>query len=66
MNVSNSNEAQTSEFKWHLFEHFAIESSRYESEWEYEEYVRLAEPAYERVACPHRWKDKDAGIHHFA
>ncbi len=49
VNVSNSNEVQTSQFKWHLYEHFDIESSRYESEWEYEEYVRLAEPAYDAL-----------------
>lgn len=49
VNVSNSYEAQTSAFKWHLYEHFDIESSRYESEWEYEEYVRLAEPAYDAL-----------------
>ena len=49
VNVSNSNEVRTSQFKWHLYEHFDIESSRYESEWEYEEYVRLAEPAYDAL-----------------
>ncbi|MYF99603.1 hypothetical protein F4212_10825 [Candidatus Poribacteria bacterium] len=46
INVSNSNEDLTSQFKWQLYEHFGIDSTRYESEWEYEEYVRLAEPAY--------------------
>ena len=49
VNVSSSNEAQTSQFKWHLYENFDIESSRYESEWEYEEYLRLAEPAYDAL-----------------
>jgi len=49
VNVSNSNEVRTSQFKWHLYEHFDIESSRYESEWEYEEYIRLAEPAYDAL-----------------
>ena len=49
VNVSSSNEVRTSKFKWHLYEHFAIESSQYESEWEYEEYVRLAEPAYDAL-----------------
>ena len=49
VNVSNSNEVQTSQFKWHLYENFDIESSRYESEWEYEEYLRLAEPAYDAL-----------------
>jgi len=46
VNVSNSNEHMTGQFKWQLYEHFGIESSRYESEWEFEEYIRLAEPAY--------------------
>ncbi len=46
VNVSNSNEQLTADFKWQLYEHFGIESSRYESEWEFEEYIRLAEPAY--------------------
>ena len=49
VNVSNSNEVRTGQFKWHLYEHFDIESSRYESEWEYEEYIRLAEPAYDAL-----------------
>ena len=49
VNVSNSNEVQTSQFKGRLYEGFDIESSRYESEWEYEEYVRLAEPAYDAL-----------------
>ena len=49
VNVSNSNEHLTGQLKWQLYEHFGIESSRYESEWEYEEYVRLAEPAYEAL-----------------
>ena len=46
VNVSNSNEYLTGQFKWQLYEHFGIESNRYESEWEFEEYIRLAEPAY--------------------
>ena len=49
INVSNSNEELTAQFKWQLYEHFGIESTRYESEWEYEEYVRLAEPAYQAL-----------------
>lgn len=49
VNVSNSDESQTGQFKWQLYEHFNIESDRYESEWEFEEYVRLAEPAYDAL-----------------
>ncbi len=49
VNVSNSNEDLTGQFKWQLYEHFGIESTRYENEWEYEEYVRLAEPVYQAL-----------------
>ena len=49
VNVSSSNEDLTGQFKWQLYEHFHLESSRYESEWEFEEYVRLAEPAYDAL-----------------
>lgn len=49
VNVSNSNEELTNKFKWQLYEHFGIESNRYDSEWEFEEYVRLAEPAFEAL-----------------
>ena len=49
VDVSNSNEQPTAHFKWELYEQFHIESSRYESEWEFEEYVRLAEPAYDAL-----------------
>ena len=49
VNVSNSNEDLTGQFKWQLYKHFGIESSRYESEWEFEEYVRLAAPAYDAL-----------------
>ena len=37
------------QFKFLLFEHFGLASDRYDSHWEYEQYVRLAEPAYEAV-----------------
>lgn len=49
VNVSSSDESQTGQFKWQLYEHFNIESNRYEGEWEFEEYVRLAEPAYDAL-----------------
>ena len=45
--VSDNNPERENEFKAALYEHFGIESHRYESEWGYEEYVRLAEPAYD-------------------
>ncbi len=49
VNVSSSDEERTGRFKWQLYEHFHLESSRYETEWEFEEYVRLAEPAYDAL-----------------
>jgi hypothetical protein len=36
-------------FKGRLFEHLGLTSDRYEGIWEYEQYVRLAEPAYDAV-----------------
>ncbi len=36
-------------FKFRLFESFGLTSDRYDSHWEYEQYIRLAEPAYEAV-----------------
>ena len=54
VNVSSSNETLTGQFKWQLYEHFQIESNRYEGEWEFEEYVRLAEPAYAAPTGDHR------------
>ena len=33
-------------FKLSLWEHFGLDSTRYERDWGYEQYVRLAEPAY--------------------
>jgi len=33
-------------FKARLWETFGLDSARYEKEWDYEEYIRLAEPAY--------------------
>ena len=33
-------------FKFRLHEAFGLDSARYESAWDYEEYVRLAEPAF--------------------
>ncbi|MFW6060402.1 MAG: hypothetical protein ACODAQ_09480 [Phycisphaeraceae bacterium] len=33
-------------FKLRLWERFGLDSSRYEKAWDYEEYVRLAEPAF--------------------
>lgn len=37
-------------FKWRLYERFGIDSERYENEWGYEEYIRIAEPGYD-ILC---------------
>lgn len=37
------------QFKYQLFQHMGLASDRYDSHWEYEQYVRLAEPAYDAV-----------------
>ena len=37
------------EFKRNLFLHFGLESQRYEQHWEYEQYMRLAEPGFAAV-----------------
>ena len=37
------------EFKRDLFLHFGLESHRYEQYWEYEQYMRLAEPGFAAV-----------------
>lgn len=37
------------QFKFALFQRFGLTSDRYESHWEFEQYMRLAEPAYEAL-----------------
>lgn len=37
------------EFKHALFQHFGLDSRRYEHHWEYEQYLRLAEPGFAAV-----------------
>ncbi len=39
------------EFKRDLFLHFGLESHRYEHHWEYEQYLRLAEPGFAAVGA---------------
>ena len=64
VNVSNSNEHLIGQFKWQLYEHFGIESSRYESEWEFEEYIRLAEPAYHALQVLPRGTHREPCVRH--
>jgi len=44
--VFRANPDRLNVFKLRLWETFGIDSSKYEGSWDYEEYTRLAEPAY--------------------
>lgn len=46
IDVFKINQDRLNQFKSRLFEVLGIDSTRYESAWDYEEYVRLAVPAY--------------------
>lgn len=46
IDVFRTNPDRLDVFKLRLWERFGLDSSRYENAWEYEEYVRLAEPAF--------------------
>ena len=45
IDVSRYDEKKLGEFKYALWKTFGIESSRYEDAWDYEQYLRLAQPA---------------------
>ncbi|HYD00707.1 MAG TPA: hypothetical protein VEB22_05720 [Phycisphaerales bacterium] len=51
IDVSNPDRNRLAMLKWWLFEHHRIESNRYEHSWDFEEYTRLAGPAYHAVAA---------------
>jgi hypothetical protein len=46
IDVFRANPDRLNVFKLRLWETFGIDSSKYEKSWDFEEYVRLAEPAY--------------------
>jgi len=46
IDVFRSNLDRLAVFKLRLWETFGLDSTRYETIWEYEEYIRIAEPAY--------------------
>lgn len=46
IDVFRPNPDRLAQFKLRLWETFGIDSQRYEDRWDYEEYVRLAEPAF--------------------
>jgi hypothetical protein len=45
IDVSRSDAKKLGEFKYELWKNFALDSSKYEHIWDYELYVRLAQPA---------------------
>ena len=49
VDVFHSNRDRLNLFKAELFKKFAVPSAQFENIWEYEEYVRLAEPGFEAV-----------------
>ena len=49
VDVFHANQARLNLFKGELFTKFAIPSHSFENVWEYEQYVRLAEPALEAL-----------------
>jgi len=49
VDVFHANKARLDLFKGELYKKFAVASQPFESIWEYEEYVRLAEPGYEAL-----------------
>lgn len=46
IDVFRANPDRLNVFKLRLWETFGLDSSKYEKAWDYEEYIRLAEPAY--------------------
>jgi hypothetical protein len=51
VDVNNPDPQRLAAFKWTLYEKFGLDSHKYESGWDYEEWCRLAEPAYHAVSA---------------
>jgi glycosyltransferase involved in cell wall biosynthesis len=49
VDVFHANESRLNLFKGELFSKFAVPSHDFQDTWEYEQYVRLAEPAFEAL-----------------
>ncbi|HSI32564.1 MAG TPA: hypothetical protein VK986_03160 [Tepidisphaeraceae bacterium] len=45
IDVANYDKGRLGDFKFRLWNQFALDSSKYEQTWDYDQYVRLAEPA---------------------
>ncbi len=55
IDVFSINKDRLNRFKYRMHERFGLDSWKYESNWDYEEYMRLAEPAfYAMLALLHR------------
>jgi len=51
IDVSRPDRDRLAMLKWWFFEHHRIESHRYEHSWDFEEYLRLAGPAYHALSA---------------
>jgi len=49
LDVFHANRDRLNLFKAELYKKFAVPSDRFESTWEYEQYIRLAEPGFEAL-----------------
>ncbi len=51
VDVVNMSPGPLNEFKWKLHERFDLHSDRHEHIWDFEQYVRLAQPAFDALRC---------------
>jgi hypothetical protein len=51
IDVNNPDAQRLGAFKWMLHQRFGIDSLKYEAGWDYEEWCRLAEPAYHALCA---------------
>ena len=64
IDVTRVDKGPVNEFKRRLFEEFGVQSHRYESLWEYEQYIRLAPPAIAALKAIGAAKDSTIVIAH--
>jgi hypothetical protein len=58
IDVQNPDRTRLAMLKWFMYEHHGLDSQRYENSWDYEEYTRLAGPAYHALCA---LLDREAG-----
>jgi len=58
IDIFRTNPDRLAVFKLRLWETFGIDSQRYDAQWDYEEYARLAEPAYYALLALMRPEDE--------